>query len=107
MHGLAQRLELACVHVFGGQAIAACELDELADAGVVAPGRNAQAQRALRTPQQKRAHRVQTVNRLALWLHSSTSSRSMSPSMGLTAVTTTLIWPPARRRRPCPRPRQP
>ena len=108
MYCLAQQfLELARVRAFDRQAVPLGKRAELAHSRIVASRRKLQAQNAIRGAHEKRAHGVQTEDALDAPRHSSTSSRSISPSMGLTAVTTTFTWPPARSRRPWRRPTQP
>ncbi len=108
MHRLAQELlQVARVRAFNGQAVARGKVDNLAHPCIVASDGEREAHHPLRPSQQQRAHGVQTKDGLDASSHSSTSSRSIRPSMGLTAVTTIFTCAPARSRRPWRRPTQP
>ena len=94
------------------------ELQQLTGSRIVTLLREAHIEHALGVPREHHSHRMHTVDGLGAFhgaarlavrgqaQPSSASARSMSPSIGFTAVTTTRRCEPVRSRRPLRRPRQ-
>src|SRR6185437_8024189 len=100
MRDVTQHL-LQCVRVdpLHGPRMLPCEFLYPPNPRVIAALRQTNGNNALRVPLEHHAYCVQAVDRLCALHASSANSRSTSPSMGFTAVTTTRTWVPIRKRR--------
>src|SRR5688572_7834675 len=95
MHDVCKLLfELICSDALQNDAVTTRKLPNFLHPHIVTAICDAQNPDPLRMPGQRRPHRMQPKYRLQTHAKSSANSRSMSPSIGLTAVTTTLTFAP-------------